>query len=141
MIAKEIEAIFAGQDLDGGAVDTEGVLKAIERLNAIATKADLPTLIAAIQSPRNNFWTRELLAAPISKLGGSDYLETLLDAAQISLDEAHDNDSFDTYLEGIAYVEPERCQLKLEGLLARPGFRHGEAARWLLKMGETEREQ
>ena len=75
MIQKEIEAIFAGQNI-GGDVDIDGVLKASERLNSIATEADLPTLIAAIQSPKNNFWTRELFAEPICHLGGADYPRT-----------------------------------------------------------------
>jgi hypothetical protein len=62
MIAKEIEAIFAGQDVGDGDVDVDGVLTAFDRLKSIATNADLPSLVAAIQSPRNNFWTRELFA-------------------------------------------------------------------------------
>jgi len=65
MIEKEIEAILAWQDVGDGDVDVGGVLKAFERLISIATEADLPTLVAAIQSPKNNFWTRELFAEPI----------------------------------------------------------------------------
>jgi hypothetical protein len=114
--------------LGGGDVDVDGVIRAFERLNAIATEADLPSLVAAIQSPRNTFWTRELFAEPICRLGGSDYLEQLLDAAQLGLDEGHDNDGFNAHLNEIACVEPERCRTKLEELLARSDFKHREAA-------------
>jgi len=139
MIAQEIEAIFTGQDVGDGDVDVDGVLEAFERLKSIATEADLPSLVAAIQSPRNNFWTRELLAEPICQLGGSDYLEPLLEAAQLGLDEGHDNDGFDTHLTEIAYAEPEKCRAKLEGLLARPDFKHREAAKWLLEFCKTDK--
>jgi len=139
MIAREIEAIFAGQDIGHGKVDVEGVIEAFERLKSLATQADLPTLIAAIQSPRNNFWTRELLAEPISQLGGSDYLQPLLDAAQLGLDEGHDNDGFDTHLAEIAYAEPEKCRTKLLELLAQPDFKHHEAARWLLEFCKSDK--
>ena len=137
MIEQEIEAIFAGQDI-GGHVDIDGVLQAFERLRSIATEADLPTLVAAIQSQRNNFWTRELFAEPICQLGGVDYLEPLLEAAQLNLDDGHDNDSFDMFLTELAYAEPEKCRIKLEALLVRADFRYREAARWLLEFCETD---
>ncbi|HEX5222112.1 MAG TPA: hypothetical protein VFZ59_21295 [Verrucomicrobiae bacterium] len=137
MIAKEIEAIFAGQDVGEGEVDVDGVLAAFERLKSIATQADLPSLVAAIQSPRNNFWTRELLSEPICELGGPDYLEVLFEAAQLGLDEGHDNDSFHMNLTEMAYAEPQKCRTKLEELLARPDFKHREAATWLLEFCKT----
>jgi hypothetical protein len=133
MITKEIEAIFAGQEVEDGDVDVDGVLAAFERLKSMATKADLPALVAAIQSPRNNFWTRDLLAEPICHLGGSDYLEQLLEAAQLGLDEGHDNDSFDANLRKLAYAEPEKCRYKLEELLARPNYKHRRAVERLLE--------
>ena len=99
MIQKEIEAILAWQDIgDDDDIDVDGVLKAFERLKSIAIEADLPALVVAIQSPKNNFWTRELFADPICYLGGVDYLEPLLEAAQLGLDEGHDNDGFDALL-------------------------------------------
>ena len=137
MVKKEIEAIFAGQDTADGNVDVDAVIEAFERLKSVATEADLPSLVAAIRSPRNNFWTRELLSEPISRLGGSDYLEVLFEAAQLGLDEGHDNDSFDANLDGIAYVEPEKCRTKLEELLARPDFTYREAATALLESCKT----
>src|SRR4026207_2232543 len=115
MIQTEIEAILAWQDVgDDDEIDVDGVLEAFERLKSIAREADLPALVAAIQSPKNNFWTRELFAEPICDLGGADYLEPLLEAAQLGLDEGHDNDSFDCHLTGLAETEPEKCRAKLE---------------------------
>ncbi len=133
MITQKIEAIFAGQNVGDGDVDVDGVLEALERLKSVATKADLPELVAAIQSPRNSFWTRELFAEPISELGGSDYLEVLLEADQLGLNEGHDNNSLHSSLNEIAYSEPEKCRAKLKELLARPDFKYQEAARWLLE--------
>jgi hypothetical protein len=139
MIEHEIEAIFAGQDVGDRDVDVDGVLEAFERLKSIATEADLASLVAAIQSPRNNFWTRELFAERICKLGGSDYLEPLLEAAQLGLDAGHDNDGFKTHLIEIAYVEPEKCRAKLEELMARPDFKHHETAKWLLEFCKSDK--
>ena len=133
MIEKEIEAILAWQDVGAEDIDVDGVLKAFERLNSIATEIDLPALVIAIQSPKNNFWTRELFAEPICDLGGADYLEPLLEAAQLGLDEGHDNDGFDGLLRDLAYIEPEKCRAKLEELLARDDFKHRELANWLLE--------
>jgi hypothetical protein len=87
-------------------------------LKSIPTEADLPALVAAIQSLKNDFWTRELFAGPICHLGGADYLEPLLEAAQLGLDEGHDNDGFDVLLTELAETEPEKCRVQLEELLA-----------------------
>jgi hypothetical protein len=66
-------------------------------------------------------------------LGGSDYLEPLFEAAQLGLNEGHDNDGFDASLDEIAHADPEKCRTKLEELLARSDFKHPEAARRLLE--------
>jgi hypothetical protein len=71
-------------------------------------------------------------------LGGSDYLEPLFDAAQLGLDEGHDNDGFNAHLIEVAHAEPEKCRAKLDGLLAQADFKHREAARWLLEFCKTE---
>jgi len=136
MIANEIEAIFAGQDVGDG---FDEVMAAFDRLKAVATKTDLPSLVAAIQSPRNNFWTRELFSEPISRLGGSDYLEILFEADQLGLDEGHDNDSLHSDLTEIAYAEPAKCRTKLEELLARSDFKYHEAATWLLEFCKADK--
>jgi len=136
-IDNEIEAIFAGQDVDGD-VDIDGVIAAFERLRSLSTKADLPILVAAIQSPRNNFWTRELLSEPICHLGGSDYLESLFEAAQLNLDERHDNDGFHSHLLDIAHAEPKKCRSKLNELLAQKDYPHQDYAKWLLSFCECD---
>lgn len=133
MLADEIEAIFAGQDTEDGDIDVDGVLAAFERLKNEATVADLPQLVAAIRSPRNNFWTRELLAEPIAELGGTDHLDLLLEAAQLGRDEGHDNDGLNACLIGVAHSAPDKCRVRLEALLARADFRHHEYANWLLE--------
>ena len=66
-------------------------------------------------------------------MGGADYLEPLLKASQLGLDEGHDNDGFDALLIELALIEPEKCRAKLEELMARDGFKHREAANWLLE--------
>ena len=72
-------------------------------------------------------------------MGGTDYLEPLLEAAQLGLDEGHDNDGFDCNLTELAKTEPEKCRAKLEELLARDDFKQREAAKWLLGKSISER--
>jgi hypothetical protein len=131
-IEEEIEAVFAGQDVDGD-VDVDGVIAAFERLKALATKADLLKLVAAIQSPRNNFWTRELLSEPICRLGGSDYLEPLFEALQLGFDEGHDNDGFQAHVIDIAKTEPKKTRSKLKELMGQKKYAHKDLAKWLLE--------
>ena len=64
---------------------------------------------------------------------GLTTLEPLLEAAQLGVDEGHDNDAFDVLLTELAETEPEKCRAKLEELLARDDFKRPEAAKWLLK--------
>jgi len=132
-VDEHIEAIFVGQDIDGD-VDIDGVIKAFKQIESCATAGDLPALVSALKSPRNNFWTRELFSTPICLLGGVDYLEPLFDAAQLNLDDGHDNDGFDANLHELAYLEPQRCHAKIESLLARKDFKHHEAATHLLSI-------
>ena len=75
---------------------------------------------------------RELLSGPICHLGGSEHLEVLFEAAQLGLDEGHDNDGFHFNLTEIADMGPEKCRAKLEELLAKEGFGNRGAAEWLL---------
>ena len=132
MIETEIEAIFAGQDIGDGDVDVDGVLRAFERLRSLATKAELATLIAAMQSPRNNFWTRELFAELVSQLGGIECLEQLLEVKKLGGDDGHDNDGICTFLSEIAYADPDSCRTKLRKLMAQGDFRFQDEAEWLL---------
>jgi hypothetical protein len=136
MITEELKAIFAGQDVEG---DVDGVIAAYDRLVERATVDDIPELIAAIQSSENNFWTRELLSGPICHLDGPNHLEILFDAAQLGLDEGHDNDHFHFNLSEMAELESDKCRKKLKELLAQNNFRHREAAEWLLEYCETDK--
>lgn len=131
-IESDLEAIFAGNEIPGD-VDVDGVLAAFDRLNQKATAADLPTLLAALASPRNNFWTRELLADPIARLGGPAHLPELFVAQAANVAEGHDNDSLDTSLIEIATLHPNACRDRLTQLLAQADYPHADAAHWLLK--------
>lgn len=112
-------------------IDT--VLEAQERLKAIAEKEDLPELVEALRSERNNFWTRELLAEPIAYLGGSDFLPELFDPRDKNYNDGHDNDSLNFFLTEIADAEPAACKAKLESLMESPDFRYRDYAKWLLE--------
>ena len=113
--------------------DIDAVLGAQQRLIAIATKEDLPELVEALRSERNNFWTRELLAEPIAYLGGSDYLRELFDAKDKNYNDGHDNDSLNCFLTEIADAEPAACKAKLESLMESADFPHRNYAQWLLE--------
>ena len=112
-------------------IDT--VLEAQDRLIAIATQEDLPELVEALRSERNNFWTRELLAEPIAYLGGSDSLRELFEAKDKNQKDGHDNDSLNFFLTEIADAEPAACMAKLESLMESPDFPHRNYAKWLLE--------
>ena len=124
--------MFAGLNADGD-VDIDGVLAAFGRLKEKATADCVADLVAAMQSPRSDFWIRELLSEPLCELGGPDCLEALLDAAQLGLEEGHDNDGFHFHLTEMAEAEPVKCRAKLEELMGNDNFRHRERATWLLE--------
>ena len=116
--------------------DVDEKLDAFERLKASVTKKDLPTLVELLKSERNDFWVRELLADPISNLGGTTYLVELLDARERNKQEGHDNDSLNHLLTEIAWFDRQGCRAKLSELLANKDFEHREAAEWLLTFCE-----
>ena len=132
VISKELEVLWA----DFNESDLDEKLAAFERLNTAATTDDLPQLIDALKSDRNDFWVRELLSEPISELGGSKYLSELFDALQINYAEGHDNDGFNHFLTEIAWAEPQACKAKLLELLSDESFAHKKAARWLIEFCE-----
>lgn len=116
--------------------DVDQKLAAFDRLKESATEADLPRLVEHLASDRNDFWVRELLADPISDLGGFRYLRELFDAYELNEREGHDNDGFNHFLMEIAWADAEGCRSKLNELLAQPNFRHTEIAKWLLDFCE-----
>jgi len=132
VIAKELEFLWS----DFSDYDVEQKLESFERLKNAATKNDLPQLISALKSEKNDFWTRELLSEPISELGGSEYLPELFEALQKNYDEGHDNDSFCFFLTELVDSEPELCKKNLLKLIESPNFKYKEQAEWLLKFCE-----
>lgn len=125
-LQSDLEILWSDSNIDD-------VLEAQQRLLAIATKKDLPELVEALKSERNNFWTRELLVEPIALLGGPDVLRELFDAKEKNFKEGHDNDSLNFFLTEIADVEPAACRAKLESLLESRDFPHHNYAKWLLE--------
>jgi hypothetical protein len=109
------------------------VLEAHERLKTIATKEDLPVLVSALRSEKNDFWTRELLAEPIAYLGGTDYLPDLFDAMARNYQDGPDNGSLAHFLTEIAVQEPVKCKANLEELVNSSDFPHRDHAKWLLE--------
>jgi len=132
VIEKELEILWSDFDEN----DVEDKLEAFEKLKNAATKDDLPQLVSALKSEKNDFWTRELLSQPICELGGSDYLPELFDALQKNYNEGHDNDGFNFYLTEIASLEPQLCKKKLLELIAAPYFKYKNRAEWLLQFCE-----
>ncbi len=131
-ITSDIEDMFVLHDIDGD-VDIEGVLEAFYHLNSTATKSDLPILLRAIKSPRNNFWTRELLSEPIARLGEVSVLESLLNAFHINERDGHDNDGFSAHLSYLVALEPQTSYKELIRLKNDPNFKHEELCDWLLE--------
>jgi hypothetical protein len=131
-IAKELEVLWS--DFDENSVDAK--LDAFTRLKAAATRDDLPQLINALKSERNDFWTRELLSDPISALGGTIYLPELFDALKKNELEGHDNDGFCHHLTEIACADPAGCRKRLQELISTGGFVHKDTAQWLLEFCE-----
>jgi hypothetical protein len=131
-IARELEILWSQFDEH----DVDEKLEAFKRLKAVATSNDLPQLINAIGSERNDFWTRELLSDPIADLGGADYLAELFAAFEKNRGEGHDNDTFCHHLTEIAWADPIACKRKLQELMSVAGFAHKDAAQWLLEFCE-----
>ena len=90
-LQSDLEILWTESNIDA-------VLEAQQRLIAIATNEDLPELVEALRSERNNFWTRELLAEPIACLGGPNVLRQLFDAKEKNYNDGHDNDSLNFFL-------------------------------------------
>ncbi|MEK7725081.1 MAG: hypothetical protein AAB336_12070 [Acidobacteriota bacterium] len=129
IIAQELEILWS----DFNNFDVDEKLEAFERLKISVSKDDLPQLVSALKSERNDFWTRELLSEPISILGGSKYLPELFEALQQNYDEGHDNDGFCFFLVEMAESETELCKKRLLELIDLPNFKHKKHANWLLE--------
>lgn len=116
--------------------DVDEKLAAFQRLTDAAGQDDIPQLLALLESERNGFWERELLAEPISELGGAQYLPELFEAAEKNRIEGHDNDSLNHFLTEIAWADSKECKRKLREMLANKKFKYQEKAEWLLTFCE-----
>jgi len=112
--------------------DVEAMIEAQEQLKSIATKEDLPALVDALKSDRNDFWTRELLAEPIAYLGGVNYLPELFDALEKNYSDGHDSDTLVHLITEIASLNPDACRAKLQDLKGASESAHNKYADWLL---------
>lgn len=135
-VGREIEKIFAGQEDEEGDVDVDGVIEALDRLLGLVSRDDLPELLAALESPRNSFWTRELLAEPIAKVGGLATLPELLGALHKNTAEGHDNDHLAAILINLVEAEPIAAQASLKSLSSDSDPRTVKAADWLLQFAK-----
>ncbi|RJR26785.1 hypothetical protein C4561_03315 [candidate division WWE3 bacterium] len=128
-ITKEMEIIWS--DDENYSVDQK--LESFKKLGLITTKTDLPQLLELLESPRNDFWTREMLSVLISKLGGPDYLHQLFNALKLNDEEEYDSDTLRFYLTEMAELHPEECKNVLTDLLSKEDFEHRKYAEWLLE--------
>lgn len=116
--------------------DVDDKLAAFQRLTEAAGHSDIPQLVQLLESERNGFWERELLAQPISELGGAKYLPELFEAAEKNRIEGHDNDSFNHFLTEIAWADLKGCERELREMIADKEFKSQEKAEWLLTFCE-----
>ncbi len=117
-IETEVKKMWEGSK--SGNIDDP--LDAYERINIIAQKSDLPQLIEHLESENNNFWTRELLSDPISRLGDHTCLKVLLEAISKNEQEGHDNDSLNFNILNLIDNDLENCTTTLEKLLSDPTY-------------------
>lgn len=111
--------------------DVEAQLTAFDELKQLAIPADLPCLIAEVKSETCGFWVRELLAEPICELGGASALPDLLLAYNLNLEEGHDNDSFTSALDDLAFIDPEGCKRAIDRILSTGDESIKKTARWM----------
>lgn len=123
-IEEIIEFLETGDDVDAQ-------LEAFAELKELAAPADLPGLITEVRGSTCGFWVRELLAEPISELGGAQVLPDLLLAYNLNMDEGHDNDGFSSTLVDLAYTDPAGCKQELARLLASDDESIKRTARWM----------
>jgi hypothetical protein len=113
--------------------DVDAQLEVFKKLDAYVTEADVPVLLAAIESETSNFWVRELLAEPIIRLAGARALPQLMAALRKNFEEGHDNDGFQTFLMDLAESDPKGVREELQKLAATAGEAEKEDIEWLLE--------
>lgn len=113
--------------------DIDLVLESFTELKRTCTVADLPALVTAMQSEKSDFWLRELLSEPITRIGGCGSLPVLFDALAKGEIEGHDNDLFCSHLTEMAAADPVSCREELNAMIATHDHKHKEMAQWLLE--------
>ena len=106
------------------------VLAAYAEIREAASESDLPELLAALESSRGDFWSREMLAEPIADIGGLSVVERLLVAYRRNSEDGHDNDSLGTTLHELLTLE-ENAERELRRLVDAGSDISAEAQWWL----------
>ncbi|AVI67578.1 hypothetical protein CKQ84_17875 [Shewanella sp. WE21] len=138
---KEIEKLLEEMFSSSSNGEIDSVLTSFQKLNEICTEEQIPILVTAMQSTQSNFWLRELLAEPISQIGGSTYLPALFEALKKGELEGHDNDSLCFFLIELAESESETCQTKLNEIISDPENEFQELALWLIEFCKSAAEK
>lgn len=108
-------------------------LRFFEEIAAIASIDDIPVLLDALLSEKADFWTREMLAGPLCRLGGPELLKPLLTAFDRSRADGHDNDSFNVCLWELVESAPDESANVLRGLREQTPEISDHTIDWLLE--------
>jgi len=114
----------------------EEKLAAFEELKRSIEKDDLPELLEALASNKNDFWIRDLLSEPICEFGSSDCLPQLFDALALNDSEGHDSNSFCVFLTDLVEADPKNSKVQLKALALQNNEKYKEYADWLLEYCE-----
>ncbi len=108
-------------------------LAAYAEIREVASESDLPELLAALESEKGDFWSREMLAEPIAEIGGLPVVEPLLVAYRRNAADGHDNDTFShTLYELFTVGDDPKPELRR---LASAGTEISAEAMWWLEEG------
>lgn len=110
--------------------------KACDALMNEATEEWLPEIRAAFESAPD-FVIREVLSAPLARLGGTEELLILLEGVRKGEEEGHDNDSLNGEILELVSEWPIESFAILQGLAASDVARHRGNAAWLLGCIDT----
>ena len=104
---------------------------AAEKLHKVATKEDVPKLLALLRD--DDAFVREAAAWPLSELEGAPLLRDLLVAYQRGLDEGFDNDGFSAALIDLVEANRSESAAELRLLVLDSNAHIRENAGWLLE--------
>jgi hypothetical protein len=86
-----------------------------------------------MQSEQSDFWLRELLCGPITRIGGCGSLSVLFDALAKGELAGHDDDLFCANLTEMSAANPVSCRAALQAIIEKHDHKHREMAQWLLE--------